>query len=221
MKVIAVIPAYNEERTIREVIVMVKKNVDQVIVINDGSTDQTAKLAQEAGAEVYSHFLNRGLGAALITGFEAALKQGADIIITFDADGQHRPEDISRLIEPILKDEAEVVIGSRFLEKQPMPLSRRVYNLIANFITHLLFGLWVSDSQSGLRVFKRQALKKIKIQSDRMEVSSEIIREIKRNKLKLKEIPIKPIYTDYSMSKGQNFRVGLKTFFRLILEKIL
>lgn len=221
MKIIAIIPAYNEEQTIKDVVATVEKKVDRVIVVNDGSIDQTARLAQGAGAEVYNHFLNRGLGAALATGFEAALKQEGDIIITFDADGQHRPEDISRLIEPILRNEAEVTIGSRFLERRPMPLKRRIYNLVANSITYLLFGFRVSDSQSGLRAFKKEALKKIKIQSDRMEVSSEIIREIKRNKLKLKEVSIRPIYTDYSLSKGQNFWIGIKTFFRLILEKII
>lgn len=217
-KTIAVIPAFNEEKTIFQVIQEVKPYLDRIIVIDDGSKDKTAEKAHQAGAEVYRHLLNRGLGAALSTGFKIALRNNPDIIITFDADLQHQAKDIPNLIKPIKEKRADVVIGSRFLKPSSAPFLRFFYNQIANLITFLFFGLLVSDSQSGLRAFSYQALEKIKIQSDKMEVSSEIIGQIKKNKLILKEIPIEPIYTSYSLSKGQNFFQGLTTLFRLFLN---
>lgn len=215
----AIVPAYNEEKTIGQVLADLKNYVDKIIVVNDGSNDRTAEIAKSLGAEVYHHFLNRGLGASLKTGFEVAKKLNAEIVITFDADGQHRAEDIPKLIKPILDGQAEVVIGSRFLKKQKVPFLRLVYNWLANFITFLFSGLWVTDSQSGLRAFSRQALERLEIFSDRMEVSSEIIYQIKKQNLKLVEIPVQAIYTDYSLSKGQNFLVGVKTLIRLVVHK--
>lgn len=217
--VVAIVPAYNEEKTIGQVINNLKNKVDEIIVIDDGSTDRTREIAENLGADVYRHFLNRGLGASLKTGFEAALKYNPDVVITFDADGQHQAADIPKLIQPILKGEAEIVIGSRFLKPQKMPVLRFFYNWLANFVTFIFFGLWVTDSQSGLRAFSRRALEKIQTNCDRMEISSEIIGEIKKKNLRLIEIPIRAIYTDYSLSKGQNFLVGIKTFLRLLIHR--
>jgi glycosyltransferase involved in cell wall biosynthesis len=126
MKVFAVIPAYNEEKTIGQVVFDVKKHVDGVIVVDDGSVDRTAALAREAGASVASHFLNRGQGAALETGKAAALGFGADIIVTYDADGQFVPEEISNITRPIIDNQADVVLGSRFL-KSDIPLSKKIF----------------------------------------------------------------------------------------------
>ncbi len=293
--VIAVIPAYNEERTIGNVLAEVWEYVDKIIVVDDGSADKTAEIVKRItksdfdksesdfnnkNVEVLSHILNRGLGAALRTGFAGALKidvktsdvlgtsdvntklsnpkvattdlinngvaadfrlrsrEDAEIIITLDADGQHNPEDIPRMIEPIKNGSADVVIGSRFiskpfdsanaslreyclsLSKAHAPLFRKLANFLGNIITFLFFGIWVSDSQSGFRAFSREALLKINLKSSGMEVSSEIIKEIKRNHLCLVEIPIKPVYTKYSMSKGQNLLEGIKTVFQLILRRL-
>jgi len=297
----AIIPAYNEEKTLGGVLEKVKLFVDKIIVVNDGSNDKTAEIAKQYGAQVLNHIINRGLGAALRTGFVAALglrnlkvaatdlknndagaaadsknndvasdlrndlknndvaagfslrnEESLDIILTLDADGQHSAEDIPRLIAPIQNGEADVVLGSRFTsfvtpakagvqkndpvdsrvhrqggaskpENDKMgnaPLFRSIANFLGNVVTFFLFGIWVSDSQSGFRAFSGEALSKINLKSSGMEVSSEIIKEIKRNNLRLKEIPIKPVYTKYSMSKGQNFLEGIKTVSQLILRKI-
>ncbi|MCK4967862.1 MAG: glycosyltransferase family 2 protein [Candidatus Aenigmarchaeota archaeon] len=219
--VIAIIPAYNEQSMIVEVIGSLKDYVDQIIVINDASIDQTERLACSTGAMVINHLINRGLGASLKTGITLALEQGADIIITFDADGQLQATDIPKLIQPIIEQQADVVIGSRAQYRKSMPRSRRFYNWVANLITYLFFNHWVSDSQSGLRAFSKLAAQKINLATDRMEISSEIIGKIKQEQLRLKEISIKPIYTSYSLSKGQSFFVGIKTFCRLFFHRLI
>lgn len=221
-KILIVIPAYNEEKTIGKVIKdLKKKNYKNIIVVNDGSVDNTKKIVEKQNILLYNHMINRGLGGALGTGIKAALLNNADVIVTFDADGQHSVNDIKNLIKPIIEKKADAVIGSRMLNPEGMPLIRKAYQWIANLITFLLFGVWTTDSQSGLRAFSRKAAEKIKIKTNRMEVSSEIVHEIGKNKLKFKEIPIKAIYTDYSLSKGQSFFTGIKTTFRLILRRIM
>jgi len=220
MSLAVVVPAYNEEKTVGSVVRALLPAADRVIVVDDGSTDGTAAAAREAGAELVSHFMNRGLGAALGTGIAAAVRSGADVVVTFDADGQHRVEDIPRLIEPIRSGSADAASGCRTAERDRMPASRRVANWIGNALTYVLFGLWVRDSQSGLRAFSRRAAEQLEIKTDRMEVSSEIVKEIKRHAWRLAEIPIVPVYTDYSMSKGQGFLVGLKTAGRLLLNRL-
>jgi glycosyltransferase involved in cell wall biosynthesis len=224
--VIAIIPAYNEEKTITKVVSDVGQYVDEIVVVNDGSNDRTAELAERAGAKVINHLFNRGLGASLSTGMTIALKETCPerserIIITFDADGQHQAADIPKIIDPILTGETDAVIGSRMLNPRGMPLVRRIYNWLANLATFILFGIWTTDSQSGLRAFSYAAASRIRIRTDGMEVSSEIIGEIKRHKLRLKEIPIQAIYTKYSLSKGQNLLLGIKTFFRLLFHKVI
>ena len=244
---VVVIPAYNEEKTVGEVVRRVWESPHptlsqgeretagrvRVIVVDDGSKDGTARVAREAGAIVLNHPINRGLGAALGTGIEGAIRmQNAEcrmqnepcVIVTLDADGQHDPAEIPAMIEPILKGEAEVVIGSRFKETRKqgnketgVPWSRQVANFCGNVVTWLLFGIWVSDSQSGFRAFSAGAARKLRLRTSTMEVSSEIIREIARLKLKMVEVPITVRYTDYSLSKGQGFRRGLETLWKLIV----
>jgi UDP-N-acetylglucosamine---dolichyl-phosphate N-acetylglucosaminyltransferase len=219
-RVIVVVPAYNEERTIVGVIRGLKRRgFTRLIVVDDGSSDRTGELASREGVIRLRHILNRGLGGALGTGISAALRLGAEVIVTFDADGQHDPNDIVRLLEPIERGEAEVVIGSRMLNPTGMPYRRRFANWIANVVTYLLFGGWTTDSQSGLRAFSGQAAARMQIMTNGMEVSSEIIAEAVRNRLKRKEVPVKVIYTEYSLSKGQSFKIGLQTLMRLILRK--
>jgi UDP-N-acetylglucosamine---dolichyl-phosphate N-acetylglucosaminyltransferase len=220
-RVIVVIPAYNEERTIVEVIRGLKQHgFTTLIVIDDGSSDRTGELASHEEVIRLRHILNRGLGGALGTGIDAALRLGAEVIVTFDADGQHDPNDIMKLLEPIELEEAEVVIGSRMLDAWGMPYRRRMANWIANVVTYLLFGGWTTDSQSGLRAFSSQAAARMQIITTGMEVSSEIIAETVKNRLKWKEVPVKAIYTDYSLSKGQSLTVGLQTLIKLILAKV-
>ena len=220
-RVVVVIPAYNEERTIAGVIRgLNQQGLTRLIVVDDGSSDHTSELAAHEGVVLLRHILNRGLGAALGTGIKAALRLGAEVIVTCDADGQHDPDDVPRLLEPITKGEADVVIGSRMLDPLGMPYRRRLANWVANVATYLLFGGWATDSQSGLRAFSRQAAARMQITTRGMEVSSEIIAETVKNRLKCQEVPIKAIYTEYSLSKGQSFKVGLETLMRLILAKV-
>lgn len=219
-RVVVVIPAYNEERTIVEVIRGLKQHgFSTLIVIDDGSSDRTGELAAHEGAIRLRHLLNRGLGGALGTGISAALRLGAEVIVTFDADGQHDPDDVMRLLAPIDVGEAEVVIGSRLLAPQGMPTRRRVANWMANVVTYLLFGAWTTDSQSGLRAFSSRAAACLQLTTTGMEVSSEIIAETVRHRLRRTEVPVKAIYTDYSLSKGQSLTVGLRTLMKLILAK--
>lgn len=220
MRLIAIIPAFNEENTLGEVILKLKKYVDQIIVIDDGSKDKTYQVAVQSGAKVYRHLINRGLGGALGTGIKAALLNEADIIVTLDADGQHEPDEIPELIKPIINGEVDVVIGSRFLVHQPMPLFRRIGNPFFNFVTFFLFGVKSSDSQSGMRAFNKKVAQNLEIHTSGMEVSSEILKEIRAHQFKLKEVPIKSIYTDYSLSKGQGFLPGLKTLLKLLIFKL-
>ena len=218
---IAVVPAFNEERTVGEVVRSLRHFVDRVLVVDDGSSDRSAEAARAAGATVVTHVLNRGLGAALATGIAAALRLGAETVVTFDADGQHRAEDIPRLVARIEAGEAEAAIGCRTADRTRMPWTRRLANWLGNCLTYLLFGLWVQDSQSGLRAFSRYAAERLDLRCDRMEVSSEFVAEIKRHGWRLDEVPIVPIYTDYSLSKGQGFLVGLKTALRLLLRRVM
>jgi glycosyltransferase involved in cell wall biosynthesis len=220
-RVIVIIPAYNEERTIVHVIRGLKqRGFTTLIVVDDGSSDRTGELAAREGAIRLRHLLNRGLGGALGTGISAALRLGAEVIVTFDADGQHDPDDIRRLLEPIDRGEAEVVIGSRMLDPWGMPYRRRLANWIANVVTYLLFGGWTTDSQSGLRAFSRRAATRMQIMTTGMEVSSEIIAETVRHHLTWTEVPVRAIYTDYSLSKGQSVTVGLQTLVKLLLTKV-
>jgi glycosyltransferase involved in cell wall biosynthesis len=220
-RVVVVIPAFNEERTIVEVIRGLKqRGFTTLIVVDDGSSDRTGELASSEGVIRLRHILNRGLGGALGTGISAALRLGAEVIVTFDADGQHDPNDIRRLLEPIDVGEAEVVIGSRMLDPRGMPYRRRMANWLANVVTYLLFGGWTTDSQSGLRAFSRRAAAQLQIMTTGMEVSSEIIAETVRHRLKRQEVPVQAIYTDYSLSKGQSLTVGLQTLMKLVLTKV-
>jgi len=221
MKLIAVMPAFNEEKTIGDVILKLKKEVSQIIVIDDGSEDKTAQIAQENGATVYRHLINRGLGGALGTGLKAGLANGADIIVTLDADGQHDPAEIAKLIKPIAEGEADVVIGSRFLTNQSMPLFRKAGIPFFNLITFLLFDIKSTDSQSGLRAFNKKSAQKLEIYSRGvLEASPEILKEIKVHQLKMKEIPVKSIYTQYSLSKGQRFSPGIRALIKLFASKL-
>lgn len=220
MSIFVVMPAYNEESTITGVMEELFNRGFNLVVVDDGSSDETYKVAENAGRvhedhfHLYKHLLNRGLGGALRTGIEAALLHDAEIIVTFDADGQHDPDDIMNVCQPIMDGEADVVIGIR--DFNHMPDSKKFGNTVMNIITWIFYGMKVNDSQSGLRAFKREAAEIIEINARDYGVSSEIVGEIKRHKLLLKEVPMKTIYTDYSMAKGTNLKVGLKILGKLM-----
>jgi len=219
---IIVIPAYNEAATVREVVTDAVGHADRVLVVDDGSTDRTSEIAASAGATVVRHALNRGLGGALGTGIAAALRLGAESIVTMDADGQHRIEDAVRLFDRLDEGDVDFVIGSRMLEgRRAMPWHRQIANAVGNGLTWALFGLWVTDSQGGLRAMTRSAAERIELKTNRMEVSSEFVGEIKDKGLRYAEVPITVVYTNYSLSKGQGFATGLKTAGKLILRRLI
>ena len=214
-----VIPAFNEERVIQETIQEIKKaGYENIIIVDDGSTDKTFFKAKEAGAITLLHKINRGKGAAAKTGIEAAKILGAETIVTMDGDGQHDPADISRLISPILSDKFDVVLGSRLINPDGMLWYKIWHNRIGNVITWYLYGLWVTDSQSGLRAYSRHAADLIDTRGDRYEYDSEVIREIYKYKLEYKEIPIQVRYTDYSMGKIQKQSLvnGIQTVWKML-----
>jgi len=223
MKILIGIPAYNEEKLISQVVRSLPKKLKgiediDILVVDDGSTDKTIQKAKEAGAKVLRHILNRGLGGALKTILSYAKKKQYDILVTFDADGQHDPADLPKLVSPIISNKQDVIIGSRWISGTKYPLTRYFINQCANIITYFLFGIWTSDSQSGFRALNKKAIKIVNIQVDGMEASSEFLREIQRNELKFAEVPIKAIYTDYSKSKGQRVSNAPNVLFQLILR---
>jgi glycosyltransferase involved in cell wall biosynthesis len=219
-KIFVIIPAFNESLVIQDVIREIKQaGYENIIVVDDGSKDDTQTKASELiGKNALRHKLNRGKGAATKTGIEAAKILGADIIVTVDGDGQHDPKDIQRLIEPILNNKCDVVLGTRLVNPRGMPWYKIMANHFGNFCTWFLFGLWVTDSQSGLRAYSRHAAEVINTKADRYEYDSQVIREIYIYKLKFKEVPIAVRYTDYSMGKidKQNLANGIKTIYKMI-----
>lgn len=222
MKILIVIPAFNEEKSLGGVIDDLNKfGYKNILVVNDGSKDKTAEIAQKKKVEVVSHTINRGLGAALGTGFAYAKKEKYDVLVTFDADGQHRARDIESLIVPIIEKQADVVIGSRFLGNwQSMPWDRLLANVLSNLMTFTFYGVWSSDTQSGLRAFSRRGIELVQIRTDRMEISSEFYWEIAKNKLKFNEIPIQAIYNQETLKKSNQenlafIKLPFRLFFRL------
>jgi glycosyltransferase involved in cell wall biosynthesis len=223
MKLFIVIAAYNEEKSISKVISSLKDaGHNNIVVVDDGSKDNTYSILKKSGVHALKHIVNRGQGASLKTGIDYALKEGADIIVTFDADGQHRVEDIPAMIKPIMDKKCDATIGSRFLKKTKMPLMRRMTLKIGVLIMWLFYGVKMTDAHNGFRAFSRDAAKKIEITSDRMEHASQIIEEIYKKKIKYKEVPVIINYTDYSMNKGQGgVRQAVKVFGRMFLRKLL
>jgi len=194
-KIIAAIPCFNEERCIGSVVLKTKKFVSSVIVIDDGSTDATAEVAEAAGASVHQHDRNRGYGAAIRSALEKGKQLGADVLVIVDGDGQHDPKDIPKLVKPLIDGEADVVIGSRFLGqgKKP-PFYRRVGQRVLTTVTNVGSGQKVSDSQSGFRAYSSKALNALNLAEDGMSVSSEMQFAIGKSGLKVKEVPIDVTY---------------------------
>ncbi|HDZ77707.1 MAG TPA: glycosyltransferase family 2 protein [Gammaproteobacteria bacterium] len=220
-----IIPAYNEEKVIGPVLQGLPSRLEgindiELVVIDDGSVDDTALVARNAGATVIRHGLNCGLGGAIGTGLEYARITNADLAVTFDADGQHDPDNLPAVLGPLIAGEAAVVIGSRMIDSEGMPMLRTIGNWGLSVGTYFLFGTWCTDSQSGFRAFSRKAIQAIKVDANYMEVSSDIIREIGDKDLRLKEIPIKAKYSSYSIGKGQRNWNAINIMVRLVVRKI-
>lgn len=219
-----VLPAYNEAKIIREVIKEIQDaGYQQIILVDDGSSDNTFEVARACpGVIALRHKINRGKGAATKTGIEASKKLGCEIVVTLDSDGQHNPNDIQSLIQPILDGKCDVSLGTRLKNPQGMPWYKILANHVGNAVTWYIYGLWVSDSQSGFRAYSRQAIELINTKTDRYEYDSEVIREIYLHKLRYAEVPIEVRYTEYSMGKiqKQGFVNGLKTLYKIIWNMI-
>ncbi|MEK7473266.1 MAG: glycosyltransferase family 2 protein [Patescibacteria group bacterium] len=221
MKVIAVMPAFREESRIEAAISGIRPFVDEIVVVDDGSGDGTAERAREAGAVVLRHGLNRGQGAALRTGTEAALALGAGIVLHVDADGQHDPETIPALFEPIKTGKADVVFGSRFLgvESPGMPLLRRGVLFVGRVFSSLALGIprRVTDPQSGLRAMTAKAARRIDFRQDRMAHCSEILRLVTHSDLRWIEVPTRIRYTPETLAKGNKTSDAVKIVWHLLL----
>jgi phosphoglycolate phosphatase-like HAD superfamily hydrolase len=218
-----VVPAYNEEKTLGGVLDDLLRYFrrEEIVVVNDGSRDRTREIARSKGVHVLTHLVNRGLGGALGTGIAYALRRNARLILTFDADGQHLVSDALRVMKPVAEGRADFAVGSRLKgDTSQMPFVKRFGNFVLDAITAAFARKYVSDSQSGLRCLSRDCAARIRITCDRYAVSSEIIIEAAKNRCRIVEVPIRAVYTEYSMKKGTNVLEGVKIALNLLFDKL-
>ena len=215
-----ILPAYNEETRVQPVIENIAEKGYNMVIVNDGSLDNTLEVLKESKRKypdqifIYSHPINRGVGMAMQTGFEAVLRYNPKYIVNMDSDGQHSVDDLDNVLEPLVSGRAEAVIGVRPLKD--MPLSRNIANSIMNLLTKIFYHVDVSDSQTGFRALTADALRKIEINARGYLISSEFIREINDNKIPFEEVEIKTIYTPETQSKGTNTKEALKILLQMI-----
>jgi glycosyltransferase involved in cell wall biosynthesis len=220
--IVVVIPAYNEGPMIRTVVERVKAcGYYQVVVVNDGSRDNTRQEAMKAGATVISHPINRGAGAAAQTGILYARRSGIQYIVQIDADGQHYPEDIEKMSARMSEMSSDIIIGSRWIERsEGVPATRIAYNRLSNIFTNFFCRSNYTDSQSGMRLLNRRAIERINLHLDGFGYCSEMLVHAEEMKLKVGEAPIKVAYTEYSMSKGQDLQMGINTALNILWKLI-
>jgi glycosyltransferase involved in cell wall biosynthesis len=214
-----VIAAYNEASA--RVVADVSRSGNHLVVVDDGSADDTAVVAAAAGATVLRHPINLGQGAALQTGIDYALAAGADVVVTFDADGQHRAADIRRLIEALDREHADFALGSRFLGRSTnLPPFRRLVLIAATLFTRLTTHLHLTDTHNGLRAMTRRGAGAIRLRQNRMAHASEILTEISRSGLHYVEVPVTIEYTSYSLAKGQSIGNSVMILLDLFARKL-
>lgn len=213
-----VIPAFNEGPVIAGVVHDLGAVYRNIVVVDDCSLDDTGDAARSAGAIALRHPINLGQGAALQTGIRYALTRGADYVVTFDADGQHRMEDIRALLDAQSRTNADVVVGSRFLGRaENIPPLRRIVLKLAVLFTRATTGTKLTDAHNGLRLFTRHAAERIRITQNRMAHASEITEQIHELGLSIAEAPVTIVYTEYSLRKGQK----LSNAFHIVAELIV
>lgn len=215
-----VMPVYNEGQVVGEVLENLRKTFSHVVCIDDGSSDDSARICRAAGAVVVSHPINLGQGAALQTGFEYALQDpDMDCVVTFDSDGQHRVVDAYDMVQRIRSGEADVVLGSRFLDDrtQVSKLKRLVLRTAA-FVSKFTTGMDLSDAHNGLRAIDRETLSQIDLKQNRMAHASEIVNQFAEIKPHWVEHPVEIIYTDYSKGKGQSLLNGVNILTELFVK---
>ena len=215
-----VLPAYNEATRIQPVIESIAEKGYNMVVVNDGSSDNTLDVILESKRKypdkihVYSLIINRGVGVATQTGFDAVLKYDSKYVVSMDSDGQHSADDLDNVVRPLVTGEAQAVIGVRPLKD--MPFSRNFANAVTNLLTRIFYKVNVSDSQTGFRAITKDALKKININARGYLISSEFIREVNDNNIPFAEVPIQTIYTPETQAKGTNVKEAFKILIQMI-----
>jgi polyprenyl-phospho-N-acetylgalactosaminyl synthase len=221
LKAFIIVPAYNESAEIGRVLHSLLLLNYPVILVDDGSTDNTPQIASTFPVLLIRHSINLGQGAALETGMEAARIMDADYVVHFDADGQHDPSDIERLLTPLYNDETDIVFGSRFLEGKTMgmPKAKKFVLRLGRWVNYLLTGVLLSDAHNGFRALNKRALFTIHLHQSGMAHASEILFEAKKNALRYKEMPVHVQYTDYSIQKGQGVLNSINILFHLLFNR--
>ena len=215
-----VLPAYNEATRIRPVLEDIARKGYNMVLVNDGSSDNTLEVIKQVKKEfpdkihIFSLLINRGVGIATQTGFEAVLKFNPKYIVSMDSDGQHSADDLDEVIKPLVTGEAQAVIGVRPFKD--MPKSRSFANSIMNLLTRIFYRVNVSDSQTGFRAITVDALDKISINATGYLIYSEFIREVNDNNIPFAEVPIQTIYTPETQAKGTNVKVAFKILLQMI-----
>ncbi|WP_407392539.1 glycosyltransferase family 2 protein [Methanobrevibacter sp.] len=215
-----VLPAYNEATRIQPVIEEIAEKGYNMVIVNDGSSDDTLGVVRQSKKKfpdqihIFSLIINRGVGVATQTGFDAVLKYNPKYVVSMDSDGQHSPDDLDNVIEPLVKGEAQAVIGVRPLKD--MPFSRNFANSVMNLLTRIFYHVNVSDSQTGFRAVTFDALNKIEINARGYLISSEFIREVNDNNIPFVEVPIQTIYTPETQAKGTNVKEAIKILIQMI-----
>ena len=219
MKLSIIIPAYNEEKNISKVIESIPSNLDEktkIFVVNDGSNDKTSEIAKKAGAHVIEHEKNLGYGAALNSGFKKSLEEGFDLITHLDGDEQHSASDIKNLLVPLKNNEADVVIGSRFLTKKSnIPLQRKIGIIVVTKIINALTGLKITDSRSGYRAFNKKVLKELNKKENKMGFSTEFLFLVASKGFRIKEVPIICDYPENLKHSTPLFIQGIQLLFNI------
>lgn len=214
-----VIPLFNEATVIAEVVQGLLPVFANVVCIDDGSTDGSGAVARAAGANIVTHPINLGQGAALQTGFEYALERGARYVVTFDADGQHRVEDAVAMLERARAEDLAIVFGSRFLDDRTNPgILKKIVLKTAVAVTNLTTRTRLTDAHNGLRVIREDALRRIKLRQDRMAHGTEIVVQLGKSGLPYAEQPVEVIYSEYSKAKGQSLLNSVNILVDLIIR---
>jgi glycosyltransferase involved in cell wall biosynthesis len=220
-RIFIVVPAYNEATRLGRVLDGLAPLHHQIVVVDDGSHDRTAEVAQSAGCYVLRHAFNRGQGAALQTAITFALREGADVIVTFDADGQHQTSDLAALLEPVLSGRCDVALGNRFINgRSNVPAVRRVVLQLGRLFTWLTSGVRVGDCHNGYRAFSRRGAQALALKQDRMAHASEIYDQIKQAGLSFEEVPVTIRYTTETLAKGQKLSNSASVLFQYLYGKI-
>ncbi len=215
-----VIPLYNEATVIGGVISELLQHFERVICVDDGSTDDSAEVAEAAGARVIRHPHNLGQGAALQTGIAyARVQPGVRYLVTFDADGQHRVVDALAMLDLAEHEQAAIIFGSRFLDDRTKPgLAKKIVLKTAVAVTNLTTGLTLTDAHNGLRVLRVDAAHAVNLKQDRMAHASEIVVQLGKSGLPWREFPVEVLYTDYSKAKGQSLLNSINILVDLVIN---